>query len=115
MTSDNLVSIMPVALSASVMNLHFNGVGAIPSDNTLAEQVIGEIALWSDKSTLFSLAGEMQHSKGSNRWELGPEFDWVLPKSEMLTGAVGALAYLDRLDLDGVSAPLKGRSFGVLA
>jgi hypothetical protein len=39
----------------------------------------------------------------------------VLPKNDMFTGAIGGLAYLDRLDIDGIATPVKDRTFAAVA
>ena len=92
------------SISGSLMNVHANGAGAIPSDNQLAEQLIGEVGLWSNSSMMFSLTGSFAHMDVVKSWELLPEFDWVLPKNDMFTGAIGGLAYLDRAVALGPSA-----------
>src|ERR1043166_1421865 len=113
--SDNLLTNMPVAISGSIMNVHADGNGAVRSQNQLAEQLVGEVDLWSNPSMMFSLTGSFGHQDIVKNWELLPEFDWMLPKNDMFTGGIGAMAYLDRTDIDGINTPTKTRTFAAIA
>jgi hypothetical protein len=112
--SNDLFSDMPVAFSGTLTNHRFTGIA--PAQNKIAMQLDGEVDAISNDKYILALSGEMQNTADiGTLWEFAPEFDWMLPKNDMFTGAVGAIAYMDRFNTAVGSFTTKGRSLGAVA
>lgn len=112
--SDDLLANMPVAFSGTLSNHRFSGIA--PAQNKIAMQLDGEVDPISNDKYVLALSGEMQNTADiGTLWELAPEFDWMLPKNDMFTGAVGAIAYMDRFNAAVGGLTTRGRTLGAVA
>jgi hypothetical protein len=119
-SSDKLVKNHSLSISASVSSMRFNAVAPASAVSKLATQVGAEIVVLSSAQYSLNLGGGMSRVQDiGTSLEVAPEFDWVLPKNSMLSGALGAIYYWDRFSTMSTGATpsvsTDGGTFGAIA
>ena len=118
--NDKLIASRPFSVTASVTSLRFNAVAPAAAVSKMSTAIGAEIDVLSSASYTLNLSGSMERVEDiGTSVEFAPEFDWVLPKNSMFTGAIGAIMYMNRFStIETSTTPsvsTDGNTFGVLA
>lgn len=119
-SSDKMVKNRPFSISASVSSLRFNAISPAPAVSKLQTQVGAEMDVMSSKAYSLNLSAGMSRIEDiGTSLEFAPEFDWVLPRNSMVTGAIGAIYYWNRFSTMSTpatpSVSTDGGTFGAIA
>jgi hypothetical protein len=119
-SSDKLIAKHSFSVSAAVSSMRFNGVAGSPAVSKMVTQLGAEMDVLSSKQYSLNVSGGMSRMEDiGTSIELAPEFDWVLPKNSMVTGALGAIYYWDRFSTMATagnpSVSNDGGTFGAIA
>jgi hypothetical protein len=119
-SNDKLIAKRPFSVSATVSSLRFNAVAPAAAVSKLSTTVGAEIDVLSSAAYALNLSGGMSRVEDlGTSLEFAPEFDWVLPKNTMVSGALGAILYVNRFSTMSTpttpSVSNDGNTFGVIA
>lgn len=119
-SSDKQVAKHPFSVSASISSLRFNAVAPASAVSKLATQLGAEMDVLSSAQYALNMSAGMSRIEDiGTSIEIAPEFDWVLPKNSMVSGAIGAIYYWNRFSTMSTPATPSvsndGGTFGAIA